>query len=190
MLDLIIPPWAKLAAVAVLIALSAFGGWHVRGWKEDAAKREAERAAHEKYVATVEGWAAAMQEIDKQRTAEQQQAAQDRNNWNRRLRYATRNGSKPLVDCGYGLDTSGHASYRPVAFTGDFAWLWDDALRIGLPQALRTGSDHGASAGAGIPDLEPEDLLANVAENGEACNELRSRLIAAQAWARSIGAMK
>lgn len=39
-------------------------------------------------------------------------------------------------------------------------------------------------------EATPEDLLDNLAINGEIANELRSRLLAIQAWARSIGAMK
>lgn len=36
----------------------------------------------------------------------------------------------------------------------------------------------------------PEDLLDNLAINADIANELRSRLRAIQAWARSIGAMR
>lgn len=39
-------------------------------------------------------------------------------------------------------------------------------------------------------DPSPEDLLENVAANGELANELRSRLLAIQRWAKSIGAMR
>lgn len=35
-----------------------------------------------------------------------------------------------------------------------------------------------------------DDLLDNIAINGELANELRTRLLAIQQWARSIGAMK
>ncbi len=43
---------------------------------------------------------------------------------------------------------------------------------------------------APIPLAPPEDALANLAANGEQCNDLRGKLIAWQAWARSIGAAK
>ena len=39
-------------------------------------------------------------------------------------------------------------------------------------------------------DPQPEDLLDNLAANCELANELRSRLLSIQAWARSIVAMK
>lgn len=39
-------------------------------------------------------------------------------------------------------------------------------------------------------DPSPEDLLDNVAANGELANELRRRLLAIQRWAKSIGAMR
>lgn len=39
-------------------------------------------------------------------------------------------------------------------------------------------------------DPAPEDLLDNVAANGEQANELRRRLLAIQRWAKSIGAMR
>lgn len=42
----------------------------------------------------------------------------------------------------------------------------------------------------GTTDPTPENLLDNLAINGELANELRSRLLAIQRWAKSIGAMK
>jgi len=39
-------------------------------------------------------------------------------------------------------------------------------------------------------DPTPEDLLDNLAANGEQANELRRRLLAIQRWAKSIGAMR
>lgn len=39
-------------------------------------------------------------------------------------------------------------------------------------------------------ELAPEDLLDNLAINGEIANDLRSRLLAIQRWAKSIGAMR
>lgn len=39
-------------------------------------------------------------------------------------------------------------------------------------------------------DPTPEDLLDNVAANGEQANELRRRLLVIQRWAKSIGAAR
>lgn len=39
-------------------------------------------------------------------------------------------------------------------------------------------------------DPTPEDLLENVAANGEACNDLRSRLLTIKAWLQRIEAAK
>lgn len=41
-----------------------------------------------------------------------------------------------------------------------------------------------------VTDPTLEDLLDNVAANGEQANELRRRLLAIQRWAKSIGAMR
>lgn len=59
---------------------------------------------------------------------------------------------------------------------------WHRALAQGLPAAYRT---WGAYADSGAPDsVEASAVIANAAENFAACNAVRGRLLAFQAWAR------
>jgi len=137
------PAILRATAIAVALAVSAAGGWKMRGWKEDAARLDAERTTHATYVATVDGWAAAMQVIHGLRAADQEQAATDRTEYQRRLKHATRPQSEPLVVCGPGLDAGRTAAGAvPVRFSADFVGLWDSALDIGLPATLRANRDH------------------------------------------------
>jgi len=142
----------QLVALVAGFAVASVGGWVVRGWKEDAARLDAERDAHLIYVNTVDGWAAAMQEIGTQRVTDHQQAADDRRTFERRLKDATRPRSEPLVVCGPGLDTDGMvAAGGPVRFAPAFVGLWNDGLDIGLPAALRSGGSDRAGAPADPP---------------------------------------
>lgn len=176
-----------LALVAAVVGL-LMTGWTARGWKEDAGRLKDERQAHEAYIKTTNDWAEVVQWINGQRDQERQQAVDDRREFDRRVNDAKRD--QQMVVCGNGVGPG--AATEPggsvVRFSPAFTGLWNDGLAIGLPAALRAGRSDGPSAGA--DPLEAEDLLDNVAANGEACNELRGRLLAVQAWARSIGAMK
>ena len=190
----------RIGALVAVVVGAGVAGWTARGWREDAARLEADREAHATYVATVEGWAAALQFINGQRDQDRQQAADDRREFDRRVKDARRgplavaNVECPVSGAELGVGASGSGlpvasvPVHRVAFTADFVRLWNDGLAVGLPATLRAGRSDGPGDGAGF--LDPEDILDNLAENGEACNELRSRLLAVQAWARSIGAMK
>ena len=182
-----IPLQYQALAAVVIAAGGALGGWTVRGWREDAARLEAERAAVENMQRIAGIYGQALDDANTARAADQQQAADDRRVWQRRLRDATRQKDKPLVVCGPGLERPrSDDSGVPVRFADAFVWLWDDGLAIGLPDPYRAARPDRSGAWADL--AEPEDLLANVAENGEQCNELRSRLLAVQGWWRKVTA--
>lgn len=124
--------------VGIGIACVAGGiGWSVRGWKEDAARLDAEREAQANYVRIADAYGRALTDAQEARTEDQQQAAADRLAFDRRLRDERRKKT-PLVVCGDGLRTDGLAGDRgDPRFTAEFVGLWNAALKIGLPAALR-----------------------------------------------------
>ena len=169
-----------IAAVGVAIC-AGLAGWTVRGWQEDAARLDAERDAHANYIRIAATYGEALDAANDQRATDHQQAAADRQEFDRRMKHATRKWKPALAVCGDGLDAGRlDSTGLRVRFGNDFVGLWDDALAIGLPTPYRTTRPDRPGAGADL--LDPEDLLANVATNGEQCNELRSRLLAVQAW--------
>lgn len=193
LIGLIPAPYRLLVGViAALVALAAAAGagWTARGWKEDAARLEAERAQAKFNKETLEGWAAAVQKITADREADRQQAANERRQWQKEIDDAKRRG--PLVLCGAGLrdDVAPRPGGAGARLSGDFVRLWNGAFGIGLPAALGPWRADGAGAEADPAGVAPEDALENIAANGEQCNDLRGRLLAWQAWARSIGAAK
>lgn len=179
---------AALIGIAIVAACSAAGAWTARGWKEDAARLESERQAHARYIEIATAYGRALDAATAARAQDQQQAAADRQAYDRRLRDA-RKTETPLAVCGTGLDPARPDGHRlPVRFDPAFVRLWDDGLAIGLPATLRAASPDRSGARADL--VEPEDLLANVAANGEQCNELRSRLLAVQAWWAGVAAVE
>ena len=179
LLDLIPLP-VRLGLLAASIVGAGLAGWTSRGWKEDAARLDAERDAHARYVQIATAYGKALTDVNAGRAQDQQQAATDRREFNRRLGDEKRKGTR-LVGCGVDLNRGG--SDNPggaVRFDPAFVRLWDDGLAIGLPEAYRAGRPDRSGAGAEL--LDPESILANVAENGEACNDLRSRLLTIQRW--------
>lgn len=185
----LIPLPVRIAVAVVAFAASAMAGWTARGWKEDAARLEVEQAAHENYRKITAGWASAAQIITAGREADRQQAAEDRRKWQKERDDAKREGS--LVLCGTGLrsDAPAAASGGDPHLSGRALGLWNGALDVGLPAAIRTWRTDGGGAGTDLPGpVTFEDALDNHAANSEQCNELRGRLLAWQEWARSIGA--
>lgn len=182
-------PW-KLLAIAFALAVAWTTGWRMRGTHEAAARLAAERAAHETYVKTVEGWQAAAQEITRQREEDRQHAQNDRRTWQQHLDAARRAvpGGSDLAGPGLahqpgpgGAGCPGPAVPRR---------LWHGALGIGLPAALGPWQPDGAGP---PPDpaadaVSTDTALENLADNGQVCNDLRGLLLEWQAWARSIGA--
>lgn len=179
LLDMI-PLQARIGLLVAAIIGAGIAGWTTRGWKEDAARLDAARAAHARYIQIATAYGTALTEANAGRAQDQQQAAADRREFNRRLTDEKRKGTQ-LVECGAGL-VAGKLDQHSgaVRFDPAFVRLWDDGLAIGLPEAHRAARLDRPGAGAEL--LEPEDLLANVAENGEQCNDLRSRLLTIQRW--------
>jgi hypothetical protein len=174
--------WLMLAAVA----MSALAGYQVRGWKEDSARLDAEREAHARYIQIATAYGTALTEANAGRAKDQQQAASDRQEFTRRLKDESRKGTR-LVGCDARLDVGRlDRHYGTVRFDPAFVRLWDDGLAIGLPEAYRTSRPDRSGAGAEL--LDPEDLLTNVADNGEQCNDLRSRLLTVRRWWAGIEA--
>lgn len=131
-------PYQTQIIVGIAVACVAGGiGWNVRGWKEDAARLDAEREAQANYVRIADAYGRALTDAQEARTEDQQQAAADRLAFDRRLRDERRKKT-PLVVCGDGLRTDGLAGDRgDPRFTAEFVGLWNAALKIGLPAALR-----------------------------------------------------
>lgn len=153
MIDLI-PIQYRLAAALIGIAIvatgSAAGAWTVRGWKEDAARLDAERQAQADYLKLAGIYGQALNDANNQREADRQQAAADRRDYERRLKDATRPDAPPLAVCGPGLAPAGPAAdRRPVRLTPAFARLLNGAITIGLPTPLRADGDHGRGARPG-----------------------------------------
>ena len=201
-------PW-KLLALAFALAVAWTTGWRMRGSHEAARQLAAERAAHETYVKTVDGWHAAVQEITRQREEDRHHAQNDRRTWQQQLDAvrAARAAAGPAAPAdpdradrlgpgspSAGLGRDGHPGRDcrdgPVVDRR----LWDDALAIGLPAALRPRPPAGPRpapdpAAAGAAAAVPLDLaLENLADNGQRCNDLRGMLLDWQDWARSLGA--
>lgn len=189
-----LPAWVMWAALAALTAAAYVAGWQTRGWREDAARLDAERQAHETYIATVRGWQAAAQEITRHREEDRRHAQADRRTWQQQLAAARTAGDRPGPGLGPGdadLRGPGHHGRdcrdRPAVPRR----LWDDALAIGLPDALRPRPPAGPGAAAdpaAESDVPIDTALENLADNGQACNDLRSLLLDWQAWAKGIGA--
>ena len=181
-------PW-KLLALAFVLAAAWTTGWRMRGTQEAGLQARAQAEAHQTYVKTVEGWQAAAQEITRQREEERTHAQADRREWQQKLAAAAERPDRlgpGLAPPGLGPD--GHSVRdcrdRPVVQRG----LWNDALAIGLPQALRPWQPDGPPGEADPPAVPLDTALENLADNGAACNDLRGQILAWQAWARSIGA--
>ncbi|MFI0609834.1 MAG: hypothetical protein ACH37Z_18315 [Anaerolineae bacterium] len=189
-----IPLPARLLAGLLALLAAAGVGWRLRGDHEDAARLAAERAAHDTYVRTVEGWHAATQEITRQREEERTHAQADRRTWNAALDAARAAGPGGGTGLGPGHaqlgadgDHARNCRDRPAVDRG----LWHGALAIGLPDALRPwppdGPGPAADPAAGAT-VALDTALENLADNAQACNDLRGLLLDWQAWARSLGA--
>jgi len=164
----IIPMQIKLAVLAIAIIGAGFSGWTVRGWKEDAARLDAERAAIAQLQRVAALYGDALTSANDEAAQQRQQAASDRQEFTRRLRDEKRKGTH-LVGCSAGPDRGGQGGDRgPVRFDPAFVRLWDDGLAIGLPDTYRATRPDRSGTGANL--LEPEDFLENIADNGEQCN--------------------
>jgi len=185
-------PW-KLLGILFALAAAWTTGWRMRGTHEAARQLAAQQAAHETYVKTVEGWQAAAQVITREREQERQHAQNDRRTWQQQLDAARAAGDRPgpglgprdaLLggDGGAGRDCRD----RPAVDRR----LWHGALGIGLPSALGPWAPDGPGAAAdpAAQSIALDTALENLADNGQACNDLRGLLLDWQAWARAIGA--
>lgn len=182
-------PW-KLLAIAFALAVAWTTGWRMRATHEAAARLAAERAAHETYVKTVEGWQAAAQAITTEREKERQHAQNDRRTWQQQLDAARRAvpGGSALAGPGLAHQPGPGGAGCPVPAVP--RGLWHGALGIGLPAALGPWAPDGAGPPADPPAaaVPLDTALENLADNGQVCNDLRGLLLDWQAWARSIGA--
>lgn len=185
-------PW-KLLGLLFALAVAWTTGWRMRGSHEAARQLAAQQAAHETYVKTVEGWQAAAQEITRQREEDRQHAQTDRRTWQQQLDAARTAGNRRGPGLGPGnalLGGDGGAVRDCRDRPAIDRRLWHGALGIGLPAALGPWQPDGASP---PPDpaadaVSTDTALENLADNGQACNDLRGLLLDWQAWARSIGA--
>ena len=186
-------PW-KLLGILFALAAAWTTGCRMRGTHEAARQLAAQQAAHETYVKTVEGWQAAAQVITREREQERQHAQNDRRTWQQQLDAVRAAGHRPGpgLDPGGGL-AGGDGDPRRDCRAGPAVdrRLWNGALGIGLPAALGPWQPDGAGPPADPPAQSAVPLdtaLENLADNGQACNDLRGLLLDWQAWARSIGA--
>lgn len=132
-----IPLQYQALAAVVIAAGGALAGWQARGWREDAARLADERDAHANYIRIATAYGAALDDANDQAATDRAQADADRRTFDKELRHAKRQGTR-LVVCGPGLDTARPDDPGlPVRFDPYFVRLWNDALKIGLPTALR-----------------------------------------------------
>lgn len=177
----------KLIVAAILLVAAASGGWVARGWKADSDQLEAVNAEAKKYAANVEALADGIQKISIVREQERQQTDLDHADFQRRLKHAKRT-REPMVEC------QPPNAVAPVAVDGDavrfspgFIRLWNEALDVGLPAALRAGGTESADTGADLPAVE--DILDNLEENAKACNALRARARTCKAYIEELEAL-
>lgn len=185
-------PW-KLLGLAFVLAAAWTTGWRMRGTHEAGLQARALAEAHQTYVKTVEGWQSATQVLTTAREEERRHAQNDRRTWQQQLDAARAAGDRG----GAGLGP-GHADLGAAGRDGRGCRdrlvvdrrLWDDALAIGLPDALRPWppAGPGASPDPAAGAVSLDTALENLADNGQACNDVRGMLLDWQAWARSIGA--
>jgi hypothetical protein len=180
---MMIPPSLVIPLVTLAAGLGI--GWQVHSWKTVAEQAEAERQAAETYRRTVEGWSAAVQEITQDRETERRKAAADRRTFSRSLA----DEKAPLLECPPQVAAGGPPAADP-RLSPAFVGLWNQSLAIGLPDALRPRRANGPGRSASAAGADPAEALANLADNAETCNDLRAKVLAWQAWARSIGAAK
>lgn len=187
----LIPLPVRVAVAVAVFAAAALAGWTARGWKEDAARLEVERTAHENYRKITEGWASAAQVITAGREADRQQAAEDRRKWQKEKDDAKREGSLVLCAAGLRGDAQAAAGGGDPRLSGHAVRLWNGALDVGLPAAHRAWRADGAGTWPDLPGpVTFEDALDNHAANAEQCNDLRGRLLSWQEWAMAIGAAR
>ncbi len=181
------PATIKLIAIAVCFVLAAAGGWTARGWKADSDQLDAVQEEAKRHARNTEALAEGLQQIALVRELERQQAATDRTTFQRRLQDARKNTS--LVQCQPAAVDGQPAAHDPaLRFTPGFIRLWNEALDIGLPAALRAGGTESADSWADLPDAEA--VLANLAANAEACNELRARARICKSYIERIEALE
>lgn len=170
----------KIAAIVALCALTAIAGaWGghriTKGYYEarEAARIKAEAAEMERLnrIAYDLGQALAAETRKRHEQARAHRAEIEK--W--------RKHGSVQVQCPAG---GGLARITPdsVRFDAGFVDLWNAGLRLGLPAAKPPGRPDGAAERADPPTAT--DLLANTADNAEACNGDRARLRALQAWVR------
>lgn len=182
-------PW-RILVVVFALAAAWTTGWRMRGTHEAGLQARALAEAHQTYVRTVEGWQAATQVITTAREEERRHAQADRRTWQQQLDAARAAGDRGGAGLGPGHADLGAAGRDRLVVPRR---LWDDALALGLPDALRPWPPDGPAAAAdpaaGPAETVPLDTaLENLADNATACNDLRGLMLDWQAWARSIGA--
>lgn len=171
---------AALAAFIVFAAGAWAGGKLVNNhWEAKEARRLAAEQAEYDRVAKIAqdlGLELAKETVRRQEDARSHRAATEK--W--------RKHGNVQVDC----SSPGIRMVVPsaVRFGDDYAGLWNSGLCIGLPATSGACRPDGAAVGTDL--ATPETLLANVADNAEACNADRARLRAAQKYLKEIGAAK
>lgn len=166
---------AALAALLVFIAGAWAGGKlvgnHYRAKEAERIQAEAREVARLSKIAQDLGLALAAETRRRQEDARAHRAEIEK--W--------RKHGSVQVQCPAG---GGLARITPdsVRFDAGFVDLWNAGLRLGLPAAKPPGRPDGAPERADPPTAT--DLLANTADNAEACNGDRARLRALQAWVR------
>lgn len=168
-------PWVLLGLV-VALAASFAGGMSFQDDRHQAALLVQERSMHAAYVGKVREFRTIAQTTSKELTDATTKRQSDAVAFRDELRRAQASGRK-LAEC-----PAGGTGFR---LTSDFVGLYDRALSIGMPDARDPGRTDGADPG---PDsVAPADVLANTADNAEACAKARSIGRGWQALARRHG---
>jgi hypothetical protein len=189
-------PYRLLGALIAALVLAGGGfvaGVKITGNAYKAKQLEAERQAHAQYEATVESWSKALQQIMGDREEDNRKADADRRNFQRRLDDAKRN-PQTLATCqsevaGSAPGTVAAGDPAGVRLTAVFVGLYNDALRIGIPEGIGTRQPDGSGRGSDpAGTVTPGEVLDNAAQNSTLCNKQRADLIEWQRWACSIDA--
>ena len=173
-------PWPWV--LALLFAVGGAWGGHKITKAHYVAKEVARIEAEQKEVARLNqlsydlGQALAAETRQRQDDARAHRA--EIQNWRK---HATVQIECPAADGGFSLKS---VSPDSVRFDAGFVDLWNGGLRLGLPPPTTAGRPDAAPKRADPPTAS--ELLANVADNAEACNGDRARLKALHAWVRAL----
>jgi hypothetical protein len=168
-------PYLLLAA-GVTFVLGVFLGLDIQDDRAKAQLLVQERAMHDAYVRQVAEYRAHAQSVSKELNDATIKRQSDAVAFRAELARA-KAGAVQLAEC--------NPAGPGARLTGEFSWLYDSALEIGMPGAGDPGRTDAPAARPG--PVDPADVLANHAENAEAWAECRSALRGWQALARRYG---